>query len=194
MSRVGKSRPGRPRNKRVLVSIIAILIVSGVLRIGASDIALAEIAGLPVKAAEPVQCVADPEIAALMSTLRSRTEDLDQREKRVAEREQTLALADVEIASKLTQLEEAETRLSLTISVADKAAEGDLARLTSVYESMKPRVAAQLFETMAPEFAAGFLARMRPDAAAAVLSGLRPDTAYTISVVMAGRNAEAPKE
>jgi flagellar motility protein MotE (MotC chaperone) len=46
---------------------------------------------------------------------------------------------------------------------------------------------------MAPDFAAGFLAQMRPDAAAAVLSGLDPNKAYTISVVLAGRNALAPK-
>ncbi len=46
---------------------------------------------------------------------------------------------------------------------------------------------------MAPEFAAGFLGRMRPDAAAAVLAGLKPDKAYSISVMIAGRNATAPK-
>jgi flagellar motility protein MotE (MotC chaperone) len=51
-----------------------------------------------------------------------------------------------------------------------------------------------LFETMAPDFAAGFLARMRPEAAAAVLSGMTPGAAYTVSVLLAGRNALVPRE
>ena len=50
------------------------------------------------------------------------------------------------------------------------------------------------FEEMTPEFAAGFMARMRPDTAAAVMAGLEPATAYSISVVIAGRNARVPTE
>ena len=62
-----------------------------------------------------------------------------------------------------------------------------------IHENMKPKDAAALFEEMAPEFAAGFLGRMRPDAAGAVMAGLDPKTAYTISVLLAGRNADVPK-
>jgi flagellar motility protein MotE (MotC chaperone) len=35
---------------------------------------------------------------------------------------------------------------------------------------------------------------MRPDAAAGIMAGLQPQTAYTISVVLAGRNAKVPTE
>ena len=48
-------------------------------------------------------------------------------------------------------------------------------------------------EEMEPSFAAGFLARMRSDVAAGIMAGLKPETAYTISVILAGRNAKAPK-
>ena len=81
-----------------------------------------------------------------------------------------------------------------TVAVADQAAEADVARLVTLYESMKPKEAAPVFEAMAPDFAAGFLARMRPDSAAQVLAGLKPETAYAISLLMAGRNANAPKK
>jgi flagellar motility protein MotE (MotC chaperone) len=77
---------------------------------------------------------------------------------------------------------------------SEVAAEDDLSRLTSVYENMKPKEATEVFARMAPEFAAGFLGRMRPDAAALILSGLDPDKAYSISVLLAGRNANAPVE
>jgi flagellar motility protein MotE (MotC chaperone) len=58
---------------------------------------------------------------------------------------------------------------------------------------MKPKDAAALFEEMDPGFAAGFLGRMRAVAAASVMAGLSPQTAYSVSVIMAGRNANAPK-
>jgi flagellar motility protein MotE (MotC chaperone) len=47
---------------------------------------------------------------------------------------------------------------------------------------------------MSPEFAAGFLGRMAPEAAAAILSGMSAEAAYGISVIVAGRNANAPTE
>ena len=106
---------------------------------------------------------------------------------------QALALAEEQIEARLAALVAAEEDLAATISVADSAAEEDIARLTAVYENMKPKDAAALFEEMAPEFAAGFLGRMRPDAAGAVMAGLDPKTAYTISVLLAGRNADVPK-
>jgi flagellar motility protein MotE (MotC chaperone) len=56
---------------------------------------------------------------------------------------------------------------------------------------MKPKDASLLFERMSPDFAAGFLGRMRPDAAAAIMSGLPPELGYSISVLLAGRNADA---
>ena len=80
------------------------------------------------------------------------------------------------------------------MATADKAAENDIGRLTAVYENMKPDQAAALFRLMEPSFAAGFLGRMRPDSAAAILAGLEPDLAYSISVVLAGRNADVPRE
>jgi flagellar motility protein MotE (MotC chaperone) len=57
---------------------------------------------------------------------------------------------------------------------------------------MKPKDAAAIFESMDVTFAAGFLARMNRDAAARLMAGLSAEKAYSISVVMAGRNARAP--
>ena len=80
------------------------------------------------------------------------------------------------------------------MAYADTAAEGDLARLTAVYENMKPKDAAALFEEMDPDFAAGFLGRMRADSAAGIMAGLSPPVAYSVSVLLAGRNANVPKK
>ncbi|MFU8776460.1 MAG: MotE family protein [Roseovarius sp.] len=88
----------------------------------------------------------------------------------------------------------AEDDLRRMIAQTESAAENDVAQLTKVYESMKPKQAAALFEEMDPVFAAGFLARMRPEAAADVLAGLSPGAAHGISVILAGRNATVPRE
>ena len=130
----------------------------------------------------------------MLTELLRREEAIERREKIVQDREKALEIADLAIAGRLITLREAEDALRATVAVADNAAEADLTRLTDVYQNMKPKDAAALFETMDPIFAAGFLSRMPPDTAAGVMAGLNPEAAYTISVVMAGRNALAPQE
>lgn len=134
-----------------------------------------------------------PQIASLLDALRAREDAVSERELKAEVRSKALAAADVEIRERLLRLEETENRLRETLALADSAAENDITRLVAVYENMKPKDAAALFETMEPSFAAGFLARMRPESAAAVLTGLSPEVAYSISVILAGRNANVPK-
>jgi len=114
-------------------------------------------------------------------------------EQELAVKKKTLDIAKVEIERRIVALEETENRLSATMERASTAAAKDIERLIQVYENMKPKETAALFEAMEPTFAAGFIARMRPDAAAGIMAGLDPNVAYTISVILAGRNAEAPK-
>lgn len=143
---------------------------------------------------QPPAAPSSAELQALIEALRNREHALNTREAQIQDRMKALKIAEEAIDQRLEALISAEERLSVTLALADGATEGDLERLTSVYEKMKPKQAAALFEAMAPEFAAGFLARMRPDAAADVMAGLSPMTAYSISVVLAGRNASVPKE
>ncbi|MGC1497567.1 MAG: hypothetical protein WA790_17320 [Sulfitobacter sp.] len=133
------------------------------------------------------------EMSRLLVALQEREARVSKRETEIKMHSKALAVADEEIAKRLIALENAEIQLRSTLALADGAAEDDLARLTSVYESMKPKDASALFEMMEPDFAAGFLARMRPDAAAALMAGLTPDAAYSISVILASRNANVPK-
>ena len=107
---------------------------------------------------------------------------------------QALDIANGEIDKRLEELVAAEESLKATLAVAESALDTDIASLTTVYESMKPKDAAAVFSEMAPEFAAGFLAQMRPEMAANILSGLDPETAYAVSVLIAGRNANVPRE
>ncbi|WP_235008678.1 MotE family protein [Candidatus Halocynthiibacter alkanivorans] len=180
--------------------IAALLIGSAVVRLsGETGAAIArEMAqlgagddGLP---AEPLICETSEDLATVLAALQGREARLKEQEAILNDQRQALALARTQIEDNLIALAAAAAKLKSTLSVANTAAESDLERLTAMYENMKAKDAAALFEEMAPNFAAGFLARMRPDAAASVLAGLQPTTAYSISVILAGRNASVPTE
>ncbi|WP_126979568.1 MotE family protein [Frigidibacter oleivorans] len=192
---------GSRRRRGGAVWVIVVLLAgSGVLRLASGAQALAEVAGTSHAAvpnaghAGAEVCEPDPDVAPLMQAIRDRNAEQDAREGRLADREQAMALISAQLDARLAELVAAEERLAATLAQADTAAEGDVARLAAMYEAMKPKEAAPLFEEMAPDFAAGFLSRMRPEAAGAVLAALDPKTAYTISVILAGRNARAPQD
>lgn len=199
MSGASRSRPRR--RGTALTLVVMCLLVSGVIRVSRTGGAIAKEAsaltgGQPENRVAVIgqACDPPPDISALLTAIQVRQDELDQRRDRLENRMQALNVAEAQLKSRTEALIAAEQRLAATLAVADNAAEKDLARLTTVYENMKPKDAAGLFAEMAPEFAAGFLGRMRPDSAASVMAGLEPGKAYRISLVLAGRNAAAPRE
>ncbi len=139
------------------------------------------------------QICQEPELQRILDALRKREATLAAREDRIARREKELAATASEAEARLAELTSAREELRATIAQADAAAEDDVARLTRVYEQMKPKDAATLFEQMDPRFAAGFLARMKPEASAGIMAGMNPESAYAVSVILAGRNTSTPK-
>lgn len=180
-----------------LALIALVCAASGALRLGFGvGEALATVpdstaqeAGAPAAGA---QC-ADPPLA-VADALTRREARVTERETALQDRMAALALAEKAVQTRMEELAQAEESLKQVVAVADGAAEKDLERLTAVYEAMKPAEAARLFAAMSPDFAAGFLGRMRPETAAAVMAALDPKAAYAISALIAGRNANAPKE
>jgi flagellar motility protein MotE (MotC chaperone) len=184
------SKRRRPPARGILGALTLALLASGAIRLG---LGMGEaVANAPAASSEPLVCPEPP--VALAEALTQREQRLSAQEYAMNDRLAALALAEKAIESRLVALRETEAKLASTIEMADGAAESDLARLTSVYEAMKPKDAAPLFEQMAPEFAAGFLGRMKPDAAAAILGGMSAERAYAVTVLLASRNAGAPVE
>ena len=200
------ARRARRRAGRGALFLLAIILAaSGALRLGlgiGQALARAPSDTMPAahdgmapdarKADPPLDCPAPP--LAVAAALSLREARVTTQEAALADRTAALALTEAAVTGRLAELQEAEAKLSETLARSDGAAEGDLARLTTVYETMKPKDASALFAAMDTEFAAGFLGRMKPDAAAAILAGMRPDAAYAVSVLLAGRNAMVPKE
>lgn len=215
MTRRRKRRLSRRIRGGTLLALSTLMIGSAVLRIGVEaapaisrELAAGDAAGPGAEAGAESGAHAARDGAAGMAALAAAPEDLrpllaafqereaslERRERQIEDRMKALTVAEAAIEKRLAALVEAEAALKQTLALADGAAEDDLSKLTSVYEQMKPKDTAKLFEEMDPEFAAGFLARMRPEAAAGILAGMDPHAAYTISVVLAGRNATVPRE
>ena len=181
------------RGARGVLVILALMLASaGAMRLGAG-VGAAMAASDPTAPTDaPLTCPPPP--LAVAEALTDRETRVAAREQAIEERLAALDLAETAIQTRLTELQEAEEALSRLVTVADGAAEGDLDRLTAVYEAMKPTDAARLFAAMSSDFAAGFLGRMKPAAAAAILAGMPPDAAFEVSALIAGRNARAPTE
>ncbi len=194
-----KGSTAQPRKVGTISIIVALFLTSGLIRLVEIAPAIASEIG-PI-AAEPAQeetMVASaepvPDMPALLAAIQERERQLAEREAYIDRRQQTLSVAEQRIREQMEALTIAEESLAATLTLADSATEEDVARLTEVYQRMKPAEAAEIFETMDIEFAAGFFSRMRPESSAAIMANLPADLAYSISVVMAGRNARAPRE
>lgn len=196
---------GQPRQRKLrggaLLVVSVLLLGSAILRLGvqagtpmALDLPGAAEHNLETDNPKDASAQMPADLQLLIDALQSREEKNKRKEIQIQDRMKALEIAEQAIDMKLAALIEAEEKLSATLTLADGASEGDLTRLTDVYQKMKPKDAAALFEEMAPEFAAGFLGRMRSESAASIMAGLSPKTAYTISVLLAGRNAWVPKE
>lgn len=190
-----RKRPrDRSRGGNVTTVLVTLFVLSAGIRLTASP--LPELArdipttGLSTLAAYPERdFTAGAEILdPLIAEIEQRKAELSAREAAVTQREALASELMQNITAQLDELAEAEARLERLLSVARTASETDISQLVSVYEAMKPKDSARVFSEMTPDFAAGFLARMQPEIAARVISELDPEKAYSISVVLAGRN------
>lgn len=186
------SRAKRGPIRGVLIFLGMLLISSGAIRLGFGLQAAQAVTAAAPPETPPLSCPSPP--AEMIAALQEREARALTLEQALADRRAALELTEAALRKRIDELAQTEAMLSETLARADGAAEQDLSRLTAVFEAMKPKEAAALFEAMAPEFASGFLGRMRPDAAAAVLSGMRAEAAYSLSVLLAGRNALVPKQ
>lgn len=181
-----------------ITAVVTLLMLSALTRIVSASLSARPV-DAPTAASAPMTRLSDTdsgsgEVAKLIRDLSRQTEAIQERETAVALREQDIVIARQEIEAALDQLSAAEERLAARMQMSSTAADTDINQLVRVYEGMKPKEAAVLFEEMEPAFASGFLARMNADSASALFSNLSPEKAYALSVIMAGRNANAATE
>lgn len=182
-----------------LVFVALLFAVSAILRIILhADDALAIVEGMSQSRGDVSDaaqtCAPDYDIDAALAEFKRRDQTLTEREANLVQTEAALAVIKDNIEIQLATLAASEARLNDMISHSNTASKNDLDTLTAVYSAMNPKQAAALFETMDPEFAAGFLGMLDPFVAAEILAGVTPEKAYALSVIVAGRNANAPTQ
>lgn len=136
------------------------------------------------------QCAAGP----LIDMLKKREDEFASREKALNERGAKLDAAAKRLEERLAALENAREALEKTVAHVDGAQSRDIDRLVTMYATMKPKTAGALFNQMDVKFASELLVRMKPEMAAFILANMEPQMAFTASVMIARRNAEAPSE
>lgn len=203
MSKNNKSLRFRKVGRGSVILITGLLMSSGALRFFSSVALAQDLIGQPGieaqqdDAAQFTISTTGPKdrtgMNRLLNALQEREARVEAQERSLQMRIKALSVTDAEVKQRIAAMVEAEEALRRTLSLADGAAENDIANLITVYENMKPKDAATLFQVMEPTFAAEFLARMRPDITAGIMTSLPPDVAYSISAIIAGRNAAVPK-
>jgi flagellar motility protein MotE (MotC chaperone) len=168
--------------------IVACFLVSAGLRAVDSGAAIA------AEAAARLGGAPAPETEALLAAIREREAALAAVERKMAERQQTLNVAEARLAEQIAAFEAAQKGLEGTLAMADKAAERDIEHMTAVYAAMKPADAARIFGRMDVTFASGLLVRLDPKTAAAILTGMEPEAAYALTVTASSRNAGVPTQ
>lgn len=141
---------------------------------------------IPTAGDETQQCLTGAVYEAVTADLQR----LEEREVEINEREVALAAVEKKLATQLTTVEKANAELQANLEALKTVANDDLRHLVSMYETMKPKQAAEIFDSMDASFAAGFLREMTSDNAGLVMANMDPKKSYAISVIIAGRNSK----
>lgn len=147
-------------------------------------------------AAEAIETTAEqpePDVCLSGPVLEAVTADLDLLSKRkieIDERETALAAIETKLKKQLAAVETANAELGKKIDHLNSLANDDLRHLVGMYQTMKPKQAAEIFDSMDPTFAAGFLREMNSEKAGLIMSYMDARKSYTVSVIIAGRNSQ----
>ena len=114
---------------------------------------------------------------------------LDEKGLEIAKREKALTALEAKLDEQLASLNETKDVVQSQLDRIEQIASSDLEHLISMYETMKPKKAAEIFDSMAPGFAAGFLRDMNSANAGLIMSEMDAKKSYEISLVIANRNA-----
>jgi flagellar motility protein MotE (MotC chaperone) len=142
---------------------------------------------LPIQAQQlQAQGFSKDEIKVL-TALDSRRAELEDRSRRLDDREQDILRRDKEFATRMTQLRELTERLSSEREKDDKKRNGQLEQLANVYGSMNPPEAAALIEQLDVTIALSLLERMPEKRIGQILALMSKERALAITKLLSGR-------
>lgn len=130
------------------------------------------------------------EILALQQ-LAARREALDKREEMLDIRAALNGQAETRIDKQIERLTELKAQLQALVQGLDESEERKLARLVKIYETMKPKAAAEIFNRLEISILIHVIERMKEAKSAAVLGKMDPAIAKRVTTELA-RKKERP--
>jgi len=128
----------------------------------------------------------------VLRQLAKRRDELDARARALDDREALLKATEQKIAAQAKQMEQMKAEYEQAKTARDDAAEANLRRLVTVYESMKPEEAARIFETMEGAVLLDVVTRMGERRLAPILAQMSPAKAQALTIAMANRRTIVP--
>jgi flagellar motility protein MotE (MotC chaperone) len=155
-------------------------------------------AARPPPQAQPARAPAEPaprlapgrlspsEIEVLQQLAERRT-TLERREQELDRRAALLATAEANVATQLERLEQLRAEIAATIATHDAKEDEKLAGLVKIYETMKPKAAAEIFDRLEMGVLIKVVERMRAPKSADVLARMDPAKAKQVTAELARR-------
>ena len=127
---------------------------------------------------------------AVLETVTADLKHLELQKKKLAERESALTAIEEKLKTQMNAIEETNASLQNNIDSLKALANDDLKHLVGMYQTMKPKEAAEIFNSMDPSFSAGFLREMSSDKAGLIMASMDTRKSYAVSVIIAQRNSK----
>ncbi len=147
----------------------------------------------PPSAEAPVVASLSPAEIEVLQQLAERRNQLDTRERDIADRSVLLEAAEARIDQKVTELKELRATLEELVSAFEAQEDSKIRSLVKIYETMKPRDAARIFEELEMDTLLMVADRMKERSLAPIMANLNPAKAKEVTVELA-RLRQLPAE
>lgn len=148
-------------------------------------------AGIAVAAPPPSETPASGAEQRLLEQLAERRTALEARETAIETREQLLKAMERRVEERFAALDAREAEIAALEARRIERQTEEYAALSSAYERMKARDAAQIFDSLEEEFLVPVAAGMRTQALSGVLAEMTPDKARRLTILLADREKKA---
>jgi flagellar motility protein MotE (MotC chaperone) len=130
----------------------------------------------------------DPSEIEVLQQLAARRTALDRREQELDRHAALLATAEANLTAQLERLERLRAEIAATVAAHDAKEEAKLEGLVKIYETMKPKAAAEIFDRLELPILIRVVERMRAPKSADVLARMDPAKAKQVTTELARRS------
>ena len=139
--------------------------------------------------AQAGQIVFTPAELDMLQNLKTRREELDEREREIDLRTNLLAVSERRVQERIAELKVVEETIRGLLVQYDKQQEEQLAAVVRIYEAMKPKDAANIFNRLQMPILLEVAERIKERTMAPILAEMDPVIANALTIEMATRRA-----